>query len=85
MVTTRSRSRRTRTTRLYRSRGGAHMARASVSRRRRGRRGRQSTTMRRQRGGKAPVQLVGACSDFSPDMTTRTFGAKQPFWTPNVL
>ena len=33
----------------------------------------------------APNSSCESCGDFSPDMSARTFGAKQPFWKPSDL
>ena len=42
---------------------------------------------RKMKGGNSvdPYKLSGLPSNFSPDMTTREFGCKTPYWTPKCV
>ena len=68
--------RRTRRSRTRRSR---------KSRRSRSRTRRHKRHKRHRGGGVDPYNLSGLPSNFSPDMTTRQFGCKAPYWQPKCV
>jgi hypothetical protein len=53
--------------------------------RRGSRKSRRSLKKLGQRGGNDPYKLSGLPSNFSPNMNTRQFGCRHPYWTPKCV